>query len=162
RGDFNWSAAMNRGAAAAAGDHLLFLNDDTEVITPDWIESMLEFSQHPEIGAVGAKLLFPSGELQHAGVLGAGGAPRRAFYRFPGPHSGYFSNALVHRNCAAVTGACLMTRADLFRSLGGFPEQLALNYSDVDYCLRVLTRRRRVVYTPYAQLYHHESSTKSG
>jgi GT2 family glycosyltransferase len=161
-GDFNWSAAMNRGAAAAAGDHFLFLNDDTEVITPDWIESLLGFSQQPEIGAVGAKLLFANGELQHAGVLVADGTPRHAFYRFPGPFPGYFSNVLVQRNCAAVTGACLMTRADLFRSLGGFPEELALNYSDIDYCLRVLGRGRRVVYTPYAQLHHHESSTKAG
>ena len=79
----------------------------------------------------------------------ADGTPRHAFYRFPGPHAGYFSNLLVQRNCAAVTGACLMTRADLFHALGGFTEELALNYSDIDYCLRVLGRGRRVVFRAY-------------
>jgi GT2 family glycosyltransferase len=159
---FNWSAAMNRGAATATGDHLLFLNDDMEVLTPDWLEALLEFSQQREIGAVGGKLLFPNGELQHVGVLVGELTPRHAFYRFPGPFPGYFSSNLVHRNCSAVTGACLMTRAELFHELGGFVEGLSLNYSDIDYCLKVVSDGRRVVYTPYAQLYHYESSTKAG
>ena len=139
-GAFNWSAAMNLGAAAAGGDHLLFLNDDMEVITPDWLESLLEFSHQPEIGAVGPKLILSNGELQHAGVLVEDLTPRHAFYRFPTDHPGYFSSNLMHRNTSAVTGACLMTRADLFEALGGFCERLPLNYSDVDYCLRVQRR----------------------
>jgi O-antigen biosynthesis protein len=159
---FNWSAVMNLGAASAGGDHLLFLNDDMEVITSDWIESLLEFSQQPAVGAVGAKLLFPSGALQHTGVIVAAATPRHAFYRFPGPHPGYFSSNLMHRNCSAVTGACLMTRADVFQEIGGFDEDLALNYNDIDYCLKVQAGGRRVVWTPHAQLWHFEGCTKPG
>jgi GT2 family glycosyltransferase len=161
-GAFNWSAAMNLGAATAGGDYLLFLNDDTEVISPDWLESLLEFSQKPEIGAVGPKLLFADGGIQHAGVVVADLTPRHAFYRCSGDYGGYFSSNIVHRNVSAVTGACLMTRADVFHQLGGFCEELPLNYSDVDYCLRVLTSGRRVIYTPHAQLYHFEGATKPG
>ncbi|MBY0527773.1 MAG: glycosyltransferase, partial [Gemmataceae bacterium] len=161
-GAFNWSAAMNLGAATAAGDHLLFLNDDMEVLTQDWLETMLEFSQQLEIGAVGAKLLFPDGGLQHAGIVVADLTPRHCFYKCPGDHPGYFSSSLMHRNVSAVTGACLMTRADVFQQLGGFCEALAVNYNDVDYCLRVVTDGRRVVFTPDAQLLHYEGATKPG
>jgi GT2 family glycosyltransferase len=161
-GEFNWSAAMNLGAATAGGDHLLFLNDDMEVISPDWLESMLEFAQLPEVGGVGAKLLFPDGAIQHAGVAVADLTPRHAFYRCPGDYGGYFSSNIVHRNVSAVTGACLMTRADVFHERGGFCEELGLNYSDVDYCLKVMTSGRRVVYTPHAQLYHFEGASKAG
>lgn len=161
-GPFNWSAVNNLAAATAAGDHLLFLNDDTEVITPDWLEALLEFCQQPEIGAVGARMLFPDGSIQHAGVTVADLTPRHSFYRMPGTNGGYFSNAILHRNVSAVTGACLMTRADVFHELGGFDEALTLNYNDVDYCLRVWTGGRRVVYTPHAQLYHFEGATKPG
>jgi GT2 family glycosyltransferase/SAM-dependent methyltransferase len=159
---FNWSAVMNLAAARAEGSQLLFLNDDTEVITPEWIEAMLEFAQQPEIGVVGARLLFPDARLQHAGVAVLDGVPGHPFYLWPASEPGYFCSAIVHRNCAAVTGACLMTRADVFRSLGGFDEEMYLNYSDVEYCLRVLKKGLRVVYTPYAQLYHHESATQTG
>jgi GT2 family glycosyltransferase len=133
-----------------------------EVISPDWLESMLEFAQLPEIGAAGAKLLFPTGAIQHAGVVVADLTPRHAFYRCPGDYGGYFSSNIVHRNVSAVTGACLMTRADVFHELGGFCEELGLNYSDVDYCLKVMTSGRRVVYTPHAQLYHFEGASKPG
>ncbi|OAI52138.1 hypothetical protein AYO44_16740 [Planctomycetaceae bacterium SCGC AG-212-F19] len=159
---FNWARAMNCGAAAAAGQHLVFLNDDTEVITPDWIESMLEFSQQPGVGAVGARLLFPSGDLQHAGIIVAGGVPRHVFYRFHGDHGGYFSNNLVTRNCTAVTGACLMTQTEWFWALGGFDESYELDCSDIDYCLRTRERGARVVWTPHAKLYHHEALTRTG
>jgi GT2 family glycosyltransferase len=157
---FNWSEAMNRGAALAQGDHLLFLNDDIEVITPDWLERLLEFSQQSAVGAVGAKLFFPSGRIQHAGVAVLDGRPRHPFYSHHGEHPGYFNNLLVPRNCSAVTGACLMTRADVFREGGGFDEALPLNYNDVDYCLRLVASGRRVVCTPYARLYHHELGTR--
>jgi GT2 family glycosyltransferase len=159
---FNWSAVMNLGAQRAEGTQLLFLNDDTEVITPDWIESMLEFGQQPEIGAVGARLLFPDGRLQHAGVAVLEGIPGHPFYLAPAAEPCYFCSNIVHRNCAAVTGACLLTPADVFRRLGGFDEELYLNYSDVEYCLRVLKHGLRIVYTPHAQLYHHESATQTG
>jgi GT2 family glycosyltransferase len=159
---FNWSAAMNRGAALASGTHFLFLNDDTEVISPDWLEALLEFSQQPEIGAVGARLLFPDGRLQHAGIVILNGCPVHPFYGQPGDHPGYEHNNLAPRNCSAVTGACLMTRADVFRDVGGFTEALDLNYNDIDYCLKVSARGRRIVFTPYAELVHHEAATKPG
>jgi GT2 family glycosyltransferase/SAM-dependent methyltransferase len=159
---FNFSAAMNQGAAQATGDYLLFLNDDTEVISPDWLECMLEFAQQPDIGAVGARLLFPDGRIQHAGVTLLGCHPGHSFYLADRDHPGYFCSNVVHRNCIAVTGACLMTRADLFCRLGGFDTDFPLNYNDIDFCLRVQGTGRRVVYTPYAELYHFESATKAG
>jgi GT2 family glycosyltransferase len=157
---FNWSKAMNQGAALAHGEHLLFLNDDVEVITPDWLERLLEFSQQTAVGAVGAKLFFPSGRIQHAGVAVLDGRPQHPFYAHHGEHPGYFNNLLVPRNCSAVTGACLMTRADVFGAMGGFDEAFPLNYNDVDYCLRLIEGSKRVVCTPYARLYHHELGTR--
>jgi GT2 family glycosyltransferase len=123
---------------------------------------MLEFSQQPEIGAVGAKLLFPNGQLQHAGVFLLGGCPGHPYYSTPGDAPGYFHSNIVPRNYSAVTGACLMTRADVFQKLGGFTEEFQLNYNDVDYCLKVLRAGQRVVCTPYARLYHYESVSKAG
>ncbi len=159
---FNWSRVNNLGARHATGEHLLFLNDDTEVITPDWLEAMLEFSQQQPIGAVGAKLLFPEGNLQHVGVTILEGRPGHPFYSYPGQHTGYFCRNVLPHNCAAVTGACLMTRRAVFEQAGGFDEVFPLNYNDVDYCLRVRKLGYRVVFTPHAQLYHHESVTKPG
>ncbi|HXG08241.1 MAG TPA: glycosyltransferase family 2 protein [Gemmataceae bacterium] len=159
---FNFSAAMNQGAARATGEYLLFLNDDMEVISPDWLECLLEFAQQPEIGAVGARLLFPDGRLQHVGVTILDGHPGHPFYLAARDHPGYFCSNTSHRNCSAVTGACLMTRAEVFRALGGFDPDFPLNYNDIDFCLRVQLSGRRVVYTPYAELYHFESATKTG
>ena len=157
---FNWSMTMNQGAALAHGEHLLFLNDDVEVITPDWLEQLIQFSQQSAVGAVGAKLFFPGGRIQHAGVAVLDGRPQHPFYAHNGEHSGYFNNLLVPRNCSAVTGACLMTRADVFHPVGRFDETLPLNYNDVDYCLKLIASGRRVVCTPYARLYHHELGTR--
>jgi GT2 family glycosyltransferase len=159
---FNLARKMNVGARAAGGEQLLFLNDDVEVITPDWIESMLEYSQWPEIGAVGAQLLFPNNTQQHTGVTVLNGNPGHPFYQFPASHPGYFYSSQVHRNWSAVTGACLMTRAEVFQAAGGFTEEFPLNYNDVDYCLKLRDLGKRVVYMPYARLYHHESVTKTG
>jgi GT2 family glycosyltransferase len=159
---FNWSRVNNLGAARAAGEHLLFLNDDTEVITPDWLEALLEYSQQKPIGAVGAKLLFPDGGLQHVGVTVLDGKPGHPFYGYPGQHPGYFSRNVLAHDCAAVTGACLMTRAEVFRAAGGFDESFPLNYNDVDYCLRVRRQGYRVVFTPHARLCHHEAVSKDG
>jgi GT2 family glycosyltransferase len=157
---FNWAATMNRGAARAAGEHLVFLDDDTEVITPDWLECLLEYSQLPEVGAVGAGLHFPDGRLQHAGITVLDGCPGHPFYGYPAEHAGYHFSSIVPRNWSAVTGACLMTRAQVFQELGGFAEGFACNFNDVDYCLRVACSGRRVVCTPYARLVHHETATK--
>lgn len=159
---FNLSNKINLGAERAKGEHLVLLNDDIEIISPDWLESMLEFSQQPEIGAVGVKLLFPDNRLQHVGVTILAARPGHAFYGFPRKYPGYFLGNLAHRNYSAVTGACLMTPTALYRRLGGFDPRFPMNYNDVDYCLRVQKANQRVVFTPYAELYHHESVTKSG
>jgi GT2 family glycosyltransferase len=163
---FNWSKvnnfAVNQLTSAGPNSALIFLNDDITVSSPDWIESMLEYALWPEIGAVGARLLFPDGRQQHTGMTILQGVPGHPYYGYLGEHSGYHFSTKVHRNCSAVTGACLMTRRDVFQTLGGFSEEFPINYNDVDYCLRVLESGRRVVYMPYAALYHHESASKSG
>ncbi|NJP08449.1 MAG: glycosyltransferase family 2 protein [Leptolyngbyaceae cyanobacterium RU_5_1] len=157
---FNFAQRINIGAAQARGDVLLLLNDDVEVITPDWLESMLEFAQQQEIGAVGAKLFFPDGKLQHVGVMVLGGNPGHAFRNVDGDHPGYFCSNLVNRNYLAVTAACLMMRRELFVQLGGMDESFPLNYNDVDLCLKAHQAGYRHVVTPYAQLVHYESISR--
>ncbi len=157
---FNFSMRINRGAAKAKGEFLLLLNDDTEVITPDWLESMLELAQQKEIGAVGAKLLFPDGRLQHVGVMILEGNPCHAFYGFDNEQSGYFCSNIVNRNYLAVTAACLMMRQEVFQLLGGLDEAFPLNYNDVDLCLKAHQAGYRNVVTPYAQLIHYESASR--
>ncbi|PLZ32727.1 glycosyltransferase [Fischerella thermalis WC542] len=157
---FNFSMRINRGAAKAKGQFLLLLNDDTEVITSDWLESMLELAQQTEIGAVGAKLLFPDGRLQHVGVMILEGNPCHAFYGFDNEQSGYFCSNIVNRNYLAVTAACLMMRQEVFQLLGGLDEAFPLNYNDVDLCLKAHQAGYRNVVTPYAQLIHYESASR--
>ncbi|MGI0489606.1 glycosyltransferase family 2 protein [Pantanalinema rosaneae CENA516] len=157
---FNFSQRINLGASEATGDFLLVLNDDVEVITPDWLESMLEFAQQTEIGAVGAKLLFPDGKIQHTGVMVLGGNPGHAFYGFDGDHPGYFCSNIVNRNYLAVTGACLMLRRELFLQLNGMDEGFPNNYNDVDLCLKIHQAGYRNLVTPYVQLIHYESSSR--
>jgi GT2 family glycosyltransferase len=159
-GLFNFSAKINAGAAAARGDHLLLFNDDLEVISGEWLTAMLEYSQLPAIGAVGAKLLYPDGRLQHIGiVLGVAGIAAHAFHQHPGVSQGYGGSAIMVRNYAAVTAACLMTRRQAFEHVGRFDERFPIDFNDVDYCLRLQRAGYRVVFTPFAQLYHHESAS---
>jgi GT2 family glycosyltransferase len=157
---FNLSAKINLGATHASGEYILLLNDDIEVITPDWIESMLEYAQWPEIGAVGAKLLYPDGRLQHAGVTFLDGKPLHNHRGWPGNDPGYWFGNVSVRNCSAVTGACVLTRRATYHDVGGFPEALPLNFNDVEFCLKLRQRGLRIVYQPYAQLYHFESVSK--
>jgi GT2 family glycosyltransferase len=157
---FNFSQRINLGAAATQGNYLLLLNDDMEVLTPDWLESLLEFAQQSEIGAVGAKLFFAEGTIQHVGVMVLGGNPGHAFRGSAGDHPGYFLSNLVNRNYLAVTAACLMLRRDLFLQLGGMDENFPLNYNDVDLCLKIHQAGYRNVVTPYAQLIHYESASR--
>lgn len=159
--DFNFSLSVNAGAAAAAGGQLLWLNDDTEIISPDWIDSMLEYSQMPEIGAVGARLYYPDGRIQHAGVISIGGQFVHPYQLSPGDESGYFNSVVVVRNYLAVTGACLMTKAALFHQMGGLDPRFPGDFNDVDFCLRLHQRGFRNVYTPYAELFHHETASRA-
>lgn len=159
-GPFNFARALNVAARVASGEHLVLLNDDMEVVSPDWIEALLEYSQDPAIGAVGSRLLYPDGRLQHIGVvLGVNGIAAHAFHQGPPQHPGHFGSSLGPRNYSAVTAACMMTRREVFERLHGFDERLAIDFNDIDYCLRVRQQGLRVVYTPYAELYHLESSS---
>jgi GT2 family glycosyltransferase len=161
RHPFDFARINNFGASQARGEYLVLLNDDTSVIEPTWIEAMLEHAQRPEVGAVGAKLLFPGGELQHAGVVvGISRRAGHAFWGFPGDHPGYWDFARVIRNYSAVTAACLMTRKAVFDEIGGFDEAFAISYNDVDLCLRMRAKGYLVVYTPYAVLYHYQSASR--
>ena len=133
------------------------------MITPDWVEAMLEHAQRPEVGVVGAKLLYPDRSLQHAGVImGPHENCGHAFKHFPENDPGYFGLPRLIRNCSAVTFACAMMRRSVFEEVGGLDAQnLAVAFNDVDMCLRIRERGYRVVYTPYAVLFHHESATKN-
>jgi GT2 family glycosyltransferase len=159
-GLFNFAASINAGAAVAQGEHLLLLNDDVEATEPEWLSAMLELSQEAAIGAVGPKLLYPDGRLQHIGiVLGVAGVAAHPFHQHPGVSPGYGGSAMIVRNYSAVTGACLMTRRGVFEQVGGFDERFPSDFNDIDYCLRLRRAGYRVVYTPWAQLYHHESAS---
>jgi GT2 family glycosyltransferase len=158
----NVAKKMNLGALHARGDHLLFLNDDIEIISPDWIEAMLQFSQQPGIGAVGAKLYYENGTIQHVGAtLNDDGLPDHLCRGSAGSLPGYFFSSVAAHTCLAVTGACLMTRKSLFAEMGGFDEALAMSYNDIDYCLKVHVAGYRNVFTPHAELFHYESTTRS-
>lgn len=161
-GEFDFSAKINLGALHSEGELLLLLNDDMEVLTPDWLERLVMYAQHPGIGAVGARLLWEDGRLQHAGVLFEnGGLPGHIYRGFRGDYKGYSNNAHLAQNYLAVTGACMMTPAAAFEQVGGLSTTLPINYNDVDYCLKLRTRGLRVVYDPDTVLYHFESSSRS-
>jgi GT2 family glycosyltransferase len=159
---FNFSAKINLGAAHSEGEHLLLLNDDIEVATPAWIERMVMYSSLEEIGAVGGRLLWEDGRLQHVGVRFEGGLPGHPYRGFAGGFRGYGNEVLIVRNALAVTGACLMTRRALFDEVGGLSDDLPVNYNDIDYCLKLRERERRVVYDPDLEMFHFESSSRSG
>ena len=145
---------------------MLFLNNDTEVADDHWLEAMLEHSQRPEVGMVGALLLYPSRDrshrmIQHAGVnVGVGGVAGHAFKYLPADRDNYFNLHRVVRNCSAVTAACAMIRRSVFGDVGGFDERLKVAFGDVDLCLRAREKGYLVIYTPHAILYHHETATR--
>ena len=158
---FNYSAINNFGAANARGDWLLFLNNDTEVITPGWIEEMLGVCQREGTGAVGARLYYPDGTIQHAGiVIGIGGVAGSVFTGMKGDRGGYMHKAELMQDLSAVTAACMMVRKSAFLEVGGFEEKLAVAFNDVDLCLKLREAGYLVVYDPYAELYHYESKTR--
>jgi GT2 family glycosyltransferase len=157
---FNFSRINNGAAREARGEYLVFVNNDIEVITPDWLSEMVSQAQRPEIGAVGAKLWYPNDTIQHAGlVLVAGLAGHAHLGRKRGDH-GYFSRASLTQSLSAVTAACLCVRRSVFEQVGGFDETLAVAFNDVDLCLRIQAAGYRNLYTPYAELYHHESASR--
>jgi len=161
-GPFNFSAINNFAVEHTDSPWLLFLNNDTEVIDGEWLTLMAEHVQRPEVGAVGAKLLYPDDTVQHAGiVMGVGGIAEHAFRGWPADVPGVCRQLQTTRNYSAVTGACLLTRRDVFEEMGGFDEErLPVTFSDVDLCLKMRRAGYRVVYVPFAKLYHHESGTR--
>ena len=160
---FNFSQLCNAAARLSAGPFYLFLNDDVTVVTAEWLTALVEHAQRDEVGAVGARLLYPNGRIQHAGVVM--GVYENAGHHFKGVKSDqsyYFDLPDLVRNCSAVTGACMLLRRERFWEVGGFDEQnLPIAFQDVDLCLKLLQRGYLNVYTPYATLYHHEASSKS-
>ncbi|MGL4883303.1 MAG: glycosyltransferase family 2 protein, partial [Waterburya sp.] len=158
---FNYSQINNYGVEQAQGDYLLFLNNDTEVITPDWLEAMVEQAQRSSIGAVGSLLLYPDDTIQHAGVvLGIGGVAGHSHKHLPVNQPGYISQAVSINNYSALTAACLMCRRSVFEEVGGFEEQLAIAFNDVDFCLKIISRGYRNIYLPHVALYHYESKSR--
>lgn len=160
KGDFNYSAINNYGVSEAGGDYYLLLNNDTEVISPDWIQEMLSFAQRPNTGAVGAKLLFNDGTIQHAGVsVGQDGIPRHFQAGMPND-SGYMGRLRYAQNVSAVTAACLMVRKDVYKAVNGLNAKYKVCMNDVDFCLRLMRAGYINVFTPFAELYHYESKTR--
>jgi len=155
--DFNYSKLNNIGAQAAEGEYLILLNNDTEVITSDWIESLLGLAQLPEVGAVGAKLLFPSNKIQHVGVVMATHHINRKRNANKGGYKQY--NNLV-REYSSVTGACLMISKKKYQEVGGLAESLAVQFNDIDFCFRVLRAGYYNIYNPHCILYHNESASR--
>jgi len=165
-GPFNWSRVNNRAASRASGEVLLFLNDDIalpeEGANPGWLRTLVEQLQVPGIGIVGPQLLYPTGQVQHAGMFLHRAGARNAFAGLGGTAPGPFGQALTQRNVSAVTGAYLLVRRAVFDQLGGFDERFGIVCNDTDFCLRCLAAGWRVIYTPHATLIHHESVTRTG
>jgi GT2 family glycosyltransferase/SAM-dependent methyltransferase len=159
---FNYSAANNLGARHAAGEFLLFLNNDVEALESDWLEELVRWAERPEVGAVGAKLLYPDGMVQHAGVvIGMEGHSSHIFWGAAERYSGPFGSVDWYRNYSAVTGACMLMRREVFERAGGFDEGYRLVFSDVEICLRIEALGYRNVYTPFARLRHHEGRSRA-
>ncbi len=159
--NFNYSAFNNLGAKQAKGDLLLFLNNDIEIPQPGWLTELAMWVQRPEVGVVGAQLVYPDGRLQHAGVmLGLVGSAGHVWIGEAPRVQTPFGSPQWYRDVLAVTGACLMTRRDVFDAIGGFDETYRLTFSDVTFCLNVIEKGWRVVYNPAACLVHHEGGTR--
>ncbi len=160
--DFNYSALNNRAVAQAAGSVVVLLNNDIEVIAPDWLTEMVSHALRPEIGAVGAKLLYPNGMVQHAGVvLGIGGVAGHVHRYLDGKDPGYMNRAMVTQNLSVVTAACLAVRKAVYEEVGGLDEEnLHVAFNDVDFCIRLTRAGYRNLFTPHALLTHHESLSR--
>ena len=162
QGAFNFSAVNNFGARQAVGEHLLLLNNDIEVLSPDFLRELLSYSQRPDVGAVGAKLYYPDDTIQHAGVImGINGSAGHSHKSYPRQAVGDLYRLVTTQDYMAVTGACLMTKAALYRAAGGLDEEnFAVAYNDVDYCLKLWQQGLHNVFTPRAEAYHYESKSR--
>jgi len=160
-GEFNFSKINHYAAAQANGDFLLLLNNDTEVTAPDWLDEMVGYAARPTSGAVGAVLEYPDGRIQHGGILmGVDDLAVHAFKDLPSNAPGYMGRLLVPSNFLAVTGACLMVRAEVFHGVDGFDEDFVVAGGDIDFCLRVARKGMYNILLPHVRLIHHESATR--
>jgi GT2 family glycosyltransferase len=160
-GGFNYSKINNFGAEHARGEYLLLLNNDTEIISPDCLRQMLGYCQMEEIGIVGARLYYEDDIIQHAGVvLGFGGIAGHAFIGQPRGDNGYFSRIICAQDYSAVTAACMMVKSSVFHAVGGMSPELRVAFNDIDFCMKVRAYGKRIVYNPYAELYHYESRSR--
>jgi GT2 family glycosyltransferase len=160
-GEFNYSRINNRAASYADGDLICLLNNDIEIIQSDWLCEMVSLAVKKDIGCVGAKLLYPDGTIQHAGViLGLGGYAAHSHRGLPRDKPGYFCRAQVRQQLSAVTAACLLIKRSIYEEVGGLDEAFQVAYNDVDFCLRVQALGYQNIYTPFAELIHHESKTR--
>ena len=163
KGDFNYSKINNFGVQYAKGEYLLLLNNDTEVITPDWMEELLMYAMRKDVGVVGAKLYYPDKTIQHAGIVIGLGAHRTAghtHYRIPEANVGYMGRLCYAQDVTAVTGACMMVSKALYEELGGLDESFTVALNDVDFCLRVREKGFLNIFTPFAELYHYEAKSR--
>lgn len=159
--EFNYSAINNFGVTFAKGEYLLFLNNDTEIINPESISEMLGFCQREDVGITGVRLLYSDDTIQHAGVVvGFGGIAGHTFIGLHKAESSYFNQAMCARDYSAVTAACMMSKKTLFEKVGGFSEDLAVAFNDIDYCMKIRSLGKLVVYAPYALFYHYESKSR--
>jgi O-antigen biosynthesis protein len=161
-GEFNYSALNNRAVEQSTGEMIGLINNDIEVIHPDWLQEMVAQLALPGVGAVGAKLYYPDNTIQHAGViLGLGGVAGHSHLRLPRTDTGYFGRLHLVHEVACVTGACLLVRKSAFLEVGGLDEQdLKIAFNDVDFCIKLRRAGYRILWTPYAELYHHESASR--
>lgn len=158
---FNYSAINNHAVNNVDGDIIALVNNDIEVISPDWLEEMVQHAVRPGVGSVGAMLYYPDDTIQHAGiVLGLGGVAGHIYSRAPRGTSGQMGRAHLVQSLSAVTAACLLVRRSVFLEIGGLDERLRVAFNDVDFCLRLLEHGYRNIWTPFAELYHHESASR--
>lgn len=158
---FNFSRAINSGVAAGGGDFVVLLNNDTEVVTQDWLESMVWVAELPDVGAVAPLLIYPNGTVQHAGVvLGMRGTADHIMRGYPADADGYAGSLACAREVSVVTGACMLVRRSLFHDLGHLDVHFATHYQDVDFCLKIRQKGLRNVFTPRSVLIHHESASR--
>ncbi len=158
---FNYSAINNFGTRFTKGSYLLLLNNDIEILTEDWLEEMLSHCQREDVAAVGCKLLYPDGTIQHAGVgIGLGGIANSMFVGMDSKFHGYMHRANLQLDYSAVTAACMMVKKHIFDEVGGLEEELTVAYNDIDLCLKMGAAGYRIVYTPYAKAIHYESKSR--
>jgi GT2 family glycosyltransferase len=161
-GRFNYSRACNLGAQHATGESLLFLNNDVEVLDADWLEELVRWSNLPQIGIVGAKLLYPHRTIQHAGVLlGAFGLAAHLYYGYAEHSMSILGSTDWYRNCSAVTGALHMMRRQVYDAVGGYDEHYDISYGDVAICIEAIRHGYRVLYDPFVCLLHYESQSRA-